>query len=222
MDKDFRKDCIAKFDSGYMYDGEVLKMLLENAFSGIDAQSLVSRLLYAFPSVSAVLYADYAALIAVHGMTKPVAEYIVALGKAQRLSMQTLTYVDGSDRLIEYGIAKCRGTDCEEAELFCVNKSGRVVAHYSYKSNHMKKVELNFRTVAADITASGASGFYLLHNHVYGAIFPSDADDIFTAKLLSVFSDGGVQFIDHCIVGEREGFSYLQSGRLALLKGKAL
>ncbi|MGN0823643.1 MAG: JAB domain-containing protein [Candidatus Coproplasma sp.] len=220
MDKDFRKDCIAKFDNGYMYDREVLGVLLENAFSGIDAQSLASQLLYTFPSVSAVLYADYAALMAVRGMTKPVAEYIVALGKAQRLSIQALTSIDGSEQLIEYGIAKCRGTDCEEAELFCVNKSGRVIAHYSYKSNHMKKVELNFRTVAADISASGASCFYLLHNHVYGAIFPSDADDIFTAKLLSVFSDGGVQFIDHCIVGEREGFSYLRSGRLALLKGK--
>lgn len=217
MDKYFRKDCIEKFNSGYMYDSEVLCVLLSNAFSGIDAQSLVSQLLYVFPSVSAVLYADYAALMAVRGMTKPVAEYIVALGKAQRLSMQPLTSISGSEQLIEYGIERCRGTDCEEAELFCVNKSGRVIAHYSYKSNHMKKVELNFRTVAADISASGASGFYLLHNHVYGAIFPSDADDVFTKKLLSVFSDG-VQLIDHCIVGEREGFSYLNSGRLALLR----
>ncbi|MGN1061162.1 MAG: JAB domain-containing protein [Candidatus Coproplasma sp.] len=220
MDKDFRKDCIEKFNGGYLYDREVLNVLLSNAFTGMDTVALSDELLYVFPSVSAVLEADYAALMAVSGMTKPVAEYLVALGKAQKLCVQPLTFIGDSDGLIKYGITRCRGADCEEAELYCVNKSGRVIARYVYKSNHMKKVELNFRTVAADITASGASGFYLLHNHVYGAVFPSDSDDVFTAKLLAVFSQGGVRFLDHCIVGEREGFSYLKSGRFNLLLRK--
>lgn len=218
MDKHFRKDCIAKFESGYVYDREVLTILLANAFSGLDAEKLVDNLLYSFPSVAAVLEADFAALMAVYGMTAQVAEYIVAVGKAKRFSFQPLTSISDSRQLIEYGIAWCRGSDCEETELYCVNRGGKVLAHYVYKSNHMKKVELNFRTVAADITSSGASSFYLLHNHVYGAVFPSEQDDVFTAKLLSVFSDGGIKFIDHCIVNAREGYSYSESGRLQLLK----
>ncbi|MGN0812316.1 MAG: JAB domain-containing protein [Candidatus Coproplasma sp.] len=220
MDKDFRKDCIARFESGYVYDKEVLTVLLSNAFSGLDAEKLVNNLLYTFPSVAAVLEADYAALMAVRGMTAQVAEYIVALGKVKRFSLQPLTAVCDSEQLIEYGIGRCRGNDCEETELYCVNKSGKVIAHRVYKSDYMKKVELNFRTVAADITSSGASGFYILHNHVYGAVLPSEQDDIFTAKLLSVFSHGDIKFIDHCIVGEREGFSYSKSGRLQLLKDR--
>lgn len=217
MEKDFRKDCIEKFNNGYMYDSEVLSVILANAFSWLDADALVGELLHCFPSAAAVLEADFSALMAVKGMKRQVAEYIVALGKVQR-SFGPLTEISDSDKLIEYGIAKCKGGDCEEAELYCVNRSGKVIAHYSYKSDHMKKVELNFRTVAADISASGASGFYLLHNHVYGSVLPSEQDDIFTLKLLSVFSHGGVKFIDHCIVGSRDGYSYLKSGRLGLLK----
>ncbi|MGN0805593.1 MAG: JAB domain-containing protein [Candidatus Coproplasma sp.] len=218
MEKDFRKNCIARFENGYMYDREVLGILLSNAFSGLDTEALVSELLYVFPSVSAVLSADLAALMVVQGVNRQIAEYIVALGKVQRFSVQPLTCIGGSEQLIEYGIARCRGADCEEAELYCVNRSGRVVARYCYKSNHMKKVELNFRTVVADVSASGASGFYLLHNHVYGSVRPSEKDDVFTARLLSAFSEGGIQFLDHCIVGEREGFSYRKSGRFTLLK----
>ncbi|MGN1372542.1 MAG: JAB domain-containing protein [Candidatus Coproplasma sp.] len=220
MDKDFRKDCISKFENGYVYDSEVLTILLQNAFSGIDAEGLVKNLLYCFPSVSAVLEAEYSALKVVHGMTTQVAEYLVALGKAKRLSIQPLTTVSSSEELMEYGMGRCKGIDCEETELFCVNKNGKVLSHHVYKSDKMKKVELNFRTVTADITSGGGSGFYLLHNHVYGAVRPSEEDDIFTLKLLSVFSQGDIKFIDHCIVGEREGYSYLRSGRLRLLEQK--
>ncbi|MGN0807168.1 MAG: JAB domain-containing protein [Candidatus Coproplasma sp.] len=219
MEKDFRKDCIEKFNNGYVYDSEVLSVLLANAFSWLDADALVGELLHCFPSVAAVLEADYSALMVVKGMNRQVAEYIVALGKV-KMGFKPLTEISDSAKLIEYGIANCKGGDCEEAELFCVNRSGKVIAHYSYKSDHMKKVELNFRVVAADISASGASGFYLLHNHVYGSVLPSEQDDIFTLKLLSVFSEGNIKFIDHCIVGAREGYSYLKSGRLKLLAQK--
>ena len=220
MEKDFRKDCIAKFESGYIYDREVLTILLSNAFSGTDTEKMVDTLLYTFPSVAAVLEADFAALTVVKGMTRQVAEYLVALGKAQRLFVKPPTTICNSDQLIEYGIAKYRGTDCEEAELYCVNKNSRVIGRYCYKSNKMKRVELNFRIIAADISASGASGFYLLHNHVYGSVQPSEQDDVFTAKLLSVFSEGDIKFIDHCIVGTQEGYSYLNSGRLQLLRNR--
>lgn len=220
MDKDFRKDCIDRFENGYVYDSEVLTILLSNAFSGLDAQGLVNNLLYTFPSVAAVLEADVASLKVVHGMTAQIAEYIVALGKTKRYFMQPLTEINDSGQLIEYGIAKCRGSDCEETELYCVNKGGKVIAHRVYKSDRMKKVELDFRTVASDVTSSGASCFYIMHNHVYGTVLPSEQDDIFTLKLLSVFSEGDIKLIDHCIVGEREGFSYLNSGRLELLKNR--
>ncbi|MGN1103748.1 MAG: JAB domain-containing protein [Candidatus Coproplasma sp.] len=218
MDKDFRKDCIERFENGYVYDREVLTILLSNAFPALDAGGIVDSLLYSLPSVYAVLEADLATLMAVHKMTRQVAEYIVALGKAKRISLQPLTAISDSRQLIEYGMDKYRGSDCEETELFCVNRGGKVIAHYTYGSDQMKKVELNFRTVAADITSVSASGFYLLHNHVYGSVQPSEQDDIFTLKLLSVFSEGDIKLIDHCIVGEREGFSYLNSGRLKLLK----
>lgn len=220
MDKEFRKDCIDRFENGYVYDSEVLKILLSNAFSGIDAEGLVNNLLYTFPSAAAVLDADVASLKVVHGMTGQVAEYIVALGKTIKYSTQPPTRINDSKQLIEYGIAKCRGNDCEETELYCVNKSGKVVAHRVYKSDRMKKVELDFRTVASDVTSSGASGFYLMHNHVYGTVLPSEQDDIFTLKLLSVFSEGDIKLIDHCIVGTQEGYSYLNSGRLQLLKNR--
>ncbi len=215
MEKGFRKECIAKFEGGYLYGREVLNILLANAFSGQDMTGLVEELLYVFPSASAVLDADFAALMTVRGMTRPIAEYIVVLGKTRKALQQPLKYVGSSGELIEYGIEKYRGRDCESAELYCVNKNGKVLFHRCYESEFMAKVVLDFRNVIVDITNSGAWGFYLLHNHVYGKIRPSAKDDAFTAKLAAVSNAGSVRFLDHCIVGEREGFSYRQSGRLS-------
>lgn len=218
MKKDFRKEFINRLENDYLYDSDILTILLYNAFSGLDADKLVKNLLHVFPSVSSVLDADLTTLMMVQGMTRQVSEYIVSLGKAKGFLYQSLTEINDSEQLIGYAMDRCRGNDCEGSELYCVNRNGKVIAYHSYKSNHMKKVELDFRTVSADITSSGASGFYLLHNHVYGSVHPSENDDIFTTKLLSVFSQGDIEFIDHCIVSEREGYSYLKSGRLSLLK----
>lgn len=218
MEKGLRKNIIKKFDEGYLYDRETLYSLLLNGFPGYDVMPVVDELLSVFPSVNAVLHADYLKLTAVKGVTDRIAQYIVTLHKAQELFVQPPTSIVDSDELIEYGIKKSRGMDCEEAELFCVNKAGKVVAFFRYRSKLMKKVDVRYPDVAADIAASGASGFYFLHNHVYGAIRPSEADDVFTAKLIAFSASGGATFYDHCIVGERDGFSYRNSGRITALE----
>lgn len=218
MDKDLRKDLIDRLEQGYIYGKEALNILLSNAFSGEDTAKTVDALLTVFPSANAVIDADFGALMAVPGMTRRIAEYIVVLGKAREALTEPLKVVENSERLIGYGIAKYRGRDCEMAELYCVNKNGKVVLFRRYGSEQLRKVELDFRTVISEIASSGACGFYLLHNHVYGEVRPSAADDLFTAKLISACPEGGAPLIDHCIVGEREGFSYLKSGRLKQLK----
>lgn len=218
MEKGFRQNVIKKFNDGYLYDREILYSLLANGFPACDVMPIAEELLSVFPSVNAVLHADYLKLTAVKGVTVRIAEYIVTLHKAQELFVRPLTSISDYKELAEYGMAKSKGMDCEEAELFCVNRAGKVVAFFRYRSKLMKKVDVKFADVAADIAASGASGFYFMHNHVYGAIRPSEADDVFTAKLIALSSGGGATFYDHCIVGEREWFSYRQSGRLQALE----
>lgn len=212
-----RENFIGRFDDGYLYDKEVLVALLSNAFPKCDAVYVAEQLLTVFPSVSAVVNANYVNLISVKGVTKQIAEYFVVLGKVQNCETLPLKEVESVEALAKYGMKRCRGLDCEEAELYCVNSTGGVVAYHRYKTFQMKKVDMEVSAVAADITASGAFGFFLMHNHVYGNALPSEGDDIFTAKLLTVINGSGIILLDHCIVSKREAYSYRKSGRLRQL-----
>lgn len=214
-----RDDLIDKFDDGYLYDKQLLLTLISNAFPKCDALYVTEQLMSVFPSVSAVIHADLVNLVPIKGVTKQMAEYFVVLGKVQKCSVhvQPLKEIGSVETLASYGMQRCRGLDCEEAELYCVNATGGVVAYHRYKTFQMKMVDMEVSAVAADIYASGAVGFYLMHNHVYGGVCPSEGDDIFTAKLIAVLNRSGVIFLDHCIVSGREMYSYRKNGRFTQL-----
>lgn len=219
MDKGFRKELIEEIGGGgYMNGRSLLCALLANGFSGKDMSALADNLLFTFPSVAAVLEADYPSLMTVEGMTRPVALYILAIGELRKKLEEPLTHISGISELIAHAQNRLKGKDCEYVELYLVGKDGGVVKFYRFTSRLKTRVFMDAQDFISKITAERPYGFYVLHNHIGNSPSPSDLDDVFTARLLSVCPKGGTVFLDHCIIAGKNWFSYRESGRMKQLR----
>jgi len=215
VEKGFRNKIIEQLEEGrYMSGRDLLCALLTNAFPSGDFSELCDELLFTFPSVNAVLSADYASLMTVNGMTRRVALYILAVQNTKGHSKSPIDKISNSAELIKKAQSRLKERDCEFAELYLVDREGGVIKYYRFTSGLKSKVYMDAQDFITKIYATDAYGFYVLHNHTGNSPRPSERDDIFTARLLALGAHGGKVFLDHCIVAGNNGFSYRDSGRL--------
>ncbi len=191
----------------------VMRTLLSNGYAGKDMSELADNLLFTFPSVNAVLEADYASLMTVKGMTRAVAIYILTLRDIKNKIQAPLVRIRDSKELIEHAQRVLSEKDCEYAELYLVDKDGKVLNYYSFTSGLKRRVNMDAQDFISKISLQEAYGFYVLHNHTGSSPRPSEFDDLFTARLLSVCPVSGKKFLDHCIVAGKKWFSYRESGK---------
>lgn len=208
----FRRQFIDRLNGGnHLYERDILAMLLSNAYSGRDMSALAERLLSRFSSVKAVLHADLRELMTVEGVTRPIALYLITVGRAREKTFAEVKQIDGAESLASAVGERLRELDTEYAELYFVTRTGRVVSCYRYSSGLENKVSLNIQDIIAKITTERAYGFYLVHNHVTCKAQPSADDDNFTSRLLSL--NCGAKFLDHIIIGiDGDWYSYRQHG----------
>jgi len=214
-EKGYRKLNIEKLEAGHLYAKDLLKVILSNGFYGRDFTELAERLTAIFPSVRAILEASYEELICIDGMTRPVAEYLILLGKIkERLNVQ-ITEIHSTEEFIKTAGERFKGSYCERVEFYLVSKRGKVLDIVFYESGLADKVTFGLQEAAAKIIASRCYGFYMVHNHPHTEAVPSREDDDCTLRLICACPKSP-KFLDHCIVGiHGTGYSYRQSGKLA-------
>jgi DNA repair protein RadC len=76
------------------------------------------------------------------------------------------------------------------------------------------------RRILEEALHESAAAIVLIHNHPSGCPEPSAGDDKTTQNLLRACKLVGLVLLDHVIVGEREHYSYSDSGRLKELENE--
>ena len=76
------------------------------------------------------------------------------------------------------------------------------------------------RRILEEALHESAAAIVLVHNHPSGCPEPSAGDDETTQNLLRACNLVGLVLLDHVIVGEREHYSYSDSGRLKELENE--
>lgn len=220
----YRREFLERLSSdGDLSESELLNIILSNANGGKDMSEVADRLLDRFPSVYAILSADIEEIKAVEGVTERVATYFKTLDRVLGLKAKSRLYINGSEECIEIAAERFRGDKHESAELYLLNKSGKVTDIKFYTSKNPDRVDMSATDIISAISNSGAYGLYFAHSHVNCPATPSRSDDDVTRKLITACDMCKIIFFDHCIVtsnGDR--FSYLKSGRLEKLKIEVL
>lgn len=216
----YRREFLERLTSGEkLSESELLNIILSNAYGGKDFSAVTDALLSRFPSVRSVIDASYDEIKSVEGVTDAVASYLKSLKRADELIHHGELRIDSTERCFEIAAERFRGKMNECAEVYLLNKSGKVTGIKFYTSGRPDKVEVTSGEILSAISGSGAYGLYFAHNHINCAATPSADDDTVTRKLIAACEMCKIIFFDHCIVSSNgDRFSYMQSGRADSLR----
>ncbi len=220
MASGYRREFLEKLASGEeLGERELLNIILSNAYAGKDFSAVTDALLSRFPSVRALIDAGYAELMSVDGVTETVASYLKSLKRADEFMNHGELYIDSIEKCFAVAAERFRGKVNESAEVYLLNKSGKVTRIKYYTSGRPDKVEMTSGEILSAISSSDAYGLYFAHNHLNCAATPSADDDDVTRKLIEACDMCKIVFYDHCIVSSNgDRFSYSKSGRLESLR----
>ena len=220
MPERYREEYLKKLNgNGRLYEADILKIMLGNAFGGKDMSNVADALLARFPSVKSVLEADEKEILAVEGANRQIVAYLKAVNLIYKFSDKKELYVKNAEQCFETAASRFLNRDNEFMEIYFVTKTGKVADIKTFTSLRVNRVEVAASDVYAAILSSDAHGIYLVHNHVNSPAAPSSDDDLVTARIYEACAMCRVVFHDHCILsttGDR--FSYVQSGRLEDIK----
>lgn len=220
MAQGYRRQYLERLQSGEkLEESELLNIILGNAYGGRDMSVIADALLERFPSISAILKADFAELTSVRGVTESVAAYLKSLALTKNFNKSDELQIDGTEKCFCVAAERFRGKKYECVEIYFVNKSGKVTDIKSYTSELPAKVEVAAGELLLDISSSNAHGLYVAHNHINSSAKPSKDDNDVTARIISACEICKIIFYDHCVVSSNgERFSYKESGMLETLK----
>lgn len=202
-------------------DHEILEMMLYNALPRVNTNPLAHNLIDAFGSLSGVFSAGYNKLIAVEGVGRNVAEYLMCVGECYRRITADTAYavLSTPSDFKTFTASRMRGKRTEYLELYCLDKQGKITGVYSYTETDKNKVEVSSEKIASVLASAKPYGLVAAHNHIIGNSTPSISDDKFTAQIQILCSLNNIRLYDHCIYASDEDmYSYYQSGKIDAIK----
>lgn len=220
MAQGYRRQFLERLESGEkLEESELLSIILSNAYGGRDMSAVAAALLERFPSIKAVLKADFAEITSVNGVSESVAAYLKSLGLTENFCKNDELYIDGTAQCFALAAERFRYKKNENVEIYFLNKSGKVTDIKSYTSELPDKVEVAAGELLLDISSSNAYGLYVAHNHLNSSAEPSKDDNDVTKKIITACEICKIVFYDHCIVSSNgDKFSYKESGLMQKLK----
>lgn len=212
MKEKFRKN----MDFGSFAEHEILEMLLYYCYPQKNTNNIAHELIRRFGSVSKVLEAPYEELVN---------SGIIGEGPALSLkffnSLNIYLHTQDSEEKIDIrDIPKLKtyisdffyGSSSEQFKLFFTDNSYTVKSHTDLKTGTANSVEVSLREVVKAVLNSGATYFFIAHNHPGSTSVPSDEDILFTRKILTQLRSMDIHLLDHFIVGNDGISSMRQSG----------
>ncbi len=222
MHEGHRRRMYEKLKSGeYLYEHELLEMLLFNAYARKNTNPIAHALLNAFGTINDVLNADVNELCAVEGVGESVALYLKCIGECVKSAGKAsgIALLKNYDDFISFARMRMRGKTSEVLELYFMNKSGKVSKSFSFTSDERDKVRIDTDRIAKVISDVKPYGLLIVHNHLSGNSSPSENDDRFTMEIQLMCSINNVRLYDHCIyAGDNNIYSYFMSGKIDEIK----
>lgn len=215
MKQPYRQDLIARLD-GCARENDILNVLLSNAYEGRDMSGIAEELLNRFPSVGAIINASYDELILVKGVSRDIALYLKAVGKAKEIAeRKVVKYIKNRKEFAEAEVKSLSFKDNEYVEIYLVGVRGKVLYNTSKTSGETGMVEFIMSDIVKYLSDYKPYGLYIAHNHVTCSCEPSASDDRTTEKLKEYCDMCGVKLLDHCIVDAHgKTYSYAGDGKL--------
>ncbi len=205
-----------------LLDHEILEILLFNAVPRKNTNPIAHNLLNTFGSLGGVFNATHRQLLTVDGVGESVAAYLKCIAEGNRrisADFAGIAVIKNHSDLKRLAAARLRGKIAEFVEIYCMDKSGKVLRVHSFTNDDLNSVTINTNKITEVLVTDKPYGIAVAHNHLSGSSAPSQNDDKFTAQIQFLCSMNNVVFYDHIVyASDKDIFSYFDQGKLEKIK----
>ena len=201
---------------------ELIEVLLYSVLPRVDTNVLAHRLLIRFGNIKHLLSASPEDLLAVEGIGKKAATQIHLFGKLA-LSLTTFakkkppvikSFYNNKEEFLQFFTDE----KVEKLVLMLLDEKYVKITHVIFTNSRESEVAVELTEIAKVLAINKPTYVIAAHNHPYGNLVPSQADDKFTANLNIICALQGVTLLDHVIVTKTDSISYFINGKLDQIK----
>ena len=199
-------------------DTEVIAILLRVGVRGKSAVELARELLKRFGTVQAMMSAPLTAWDGTKGLgNAKLAQLLAGLELGRRAGLPALrenTTIKSTKQAANYFKARLLSLSEEHFRVAYLSRQGRLLEDALIAEGTVDTVRPHIRTLVSRALQTNASAIIVAHNHPSGIAEPSDVDKLLTRDIITACNPLGIKVLDHVIVGDRDCFSFADSGLL--------
>lgn len=202
----------------YLFDDEILELLLFDVPSVSNASCLADRLLREFGDLNHVLAASDYRIRKIDDVTQQV---LIRLAAIKEISLRMAREKVVNEEVISCTrdlLLYCRTLMAykskEQFRVFYLNKKNAIIADEEQAEGTIDHVPVYPREIAKRTLELDASATILVHNHPSGDPTPSHEDLAMTKSVVEACQAIGVIVHDHIIIGKSQEFSFRSNGLL--------
>ncbi len=213
-----RHRIIEKMDSGSLQEHEYLEILLFSAVPRRNTNELAHRLLDSFGSLPNIFDASVEKLRTVEGVGENVAAFLKCVGtfyhKYYQKGESTFPARFEENSFMEYIRTKYAPLEEEVLDFYLIDQHQRIIYSKRFTIGSTQRVVMRPDDLTRLLVDFKPHGIVVVHNHLKGNCFPSEADDGTTNQFQVICSIHNVRFCDHLIYSPAGIYSYYRSGRM--------
>ena len=194
---------------------EVLELLLYYSIPQKDTNPLAHKIIENFGGFDRALDADIHSLMEVDGVGYNTAVLIKLVREIfqyySRSRFENGAPVEDCDAVGKSFCARIGMMDREVFAAAAYDAEMREIAFEVLSDGYVSQTEVRIRSIVEFALQKKAQVVILAHNHVYGAITPSQADRDTTREICRVMSRIGVSVADHIIVSGEDFYSFAKN-----------
>jgi len=197
-------------------DYELLETMLFAFIPRRDVKPMAKSLLQKFGSISAILGADPADLVATKGIGDTVAAYLKAVQeiglRASRETLQTLPVISNWAALLAYVRTQLQHETREQFRVLFLDKKNQLLSDELMGQGTVDHAPVYPREIARRALELQSSALILVHNHPSGDPTPSRTDIDMTREIMDALSPLDIVVHDHLIAGKQGVTSFKTQG----------
>lgn len=194
----------------------VLEFLLFYSIPRGDTNPIAHRLIDAFGSLSGVFDATPEELMKVSGVGESTAILISMIPQMARKYLEdkadAVNVVGGCGDIGAYLLPKFVGRTNEALMMVSIDNKNKVISCSVVAEGTVDSAKVSRRKVMEEAMKVKATRVILAHNHPRGIAVPSAEDVAMTREIGRLFSQVGIELVDHIIIADDDYVSMAASG----------
>ena len=183
---------------------EFIELILYYAIPRVNTNNIAHELVNKFKTFNNILEADENALKEIHGISDSSALFFKILADIVKLYSleQTLDIGDIKNRAYyeDYLVRYYKTETVEKVLLLNLNAKMDIISEDIICIGSVNSTQVDMNKLFKISLINNASNVILAHNHPNGIAYPSPDDIETTKRILNIFNEVNINFIDHYII----------------------